>query len=167
MVFDSGTDDFGSLRNDEELEFTVDLTGADGTEVDFFATPSKKSGKRYADLLVLAELDHESPTLTSTLEAPAHAHASLRIRNVDRKGKNITTLNGEILSSESGIGLSSMNLYYAHGPYTPEGTSIRVNGNQFTITGFKELVPGISCDLLVGLTDPSQEAYSLKVTGTF
>lgn len=130
-------------------------------------TPSVKSGSVHADLLAMATLSLSADSLTSTLEAPHHSHVAMRLRNVDRNGNSMKSLSGEILSSESGLGLSSVKLYYAHGPYTPDNTSISVNGDQFTITGFDELVPGISHDVLVGLTDPPQESYSLKVTGTF
>lgn len=167
VPFGSGPTDIKPVKNGEDLEYEVSLTGVDGLDVEVRITPSVTSGSVHADLLAMATLSHDADSLTSTLEAPYHAHVSIRIRNVDRNGNNMTALSGEILSSESGIGLSSVNLYYAHGPFAPEGTSISVNGDQFSITGFKELVPGISYDLLVGLTDPPQQSYSLKLTGTF
>jgi len=163
----TGQNGVGSVKHGEDLQFEVDLTSVDGNDVEFYITPSTKSGSVHADLLAMAALSLSADSLTSTLEAPAHAHVSMRIRNVDRNGNSMDALSGELLTSESGISLSSVNLYHAHGPFTPADTSIQVNGNQFTITGFKELVPGVSYDLLLGLTDPPQESYSIKVTGTF
>lgn len=157
----------GELPDSAHVEFEVSLTSVDGDDVELHITPSVVVGTAHADLLAQAHLSHDADSLTSTLEAPYHANVSMRIRNVDRNGNSMTALSGELLTSEGGLGLSSVDIHYVHAPVTPESTSIQINGEQFTITGFDKLVPGTSYDLLVGFTDPPQEAYSLKVTGTF
>lgn len=162
-----GTGGVGDLKADESVEFEVDLTSVDGSEVEVWITPSTEKGSVHADLLALAPLSQAANSLTSTLDGPAHSHVLMRIRNVDRNSRMMDSLSGEVLPGGSGASLSTVDLYYPHGPYTPQGTAVQVSGNQFTITGFEVLGPGYSYDLLLGFTEPPQQGYSVKVTGSF
>jgi hypothetical protein len=166
----------GALPPGGTMEVEVDI-GNPGTAglINVHYTPSvsdkPKDSSAAADMLRTAELSVPSPGQILAMIDAGHSRSSAYFTNDEKPGNgaaSITALVGSVTSLPAGITLTSVHLQDPSANFAmPNGTTILLDGANFSITGFTALGPGETYELIVVLSARPSAPYKVMVDATF
>ncbi len=162
----------GAAADGDTLDLGLDISSTDGDEVTLHFTPFTKevlpTAAAHADLLPEYGLSASELSKTNSVGLPYHDRVAMRVTNVDSDGKALKGLTGGVnFGAGSSSVLQSAHLACSDSMNIPVGTEVMVEGGTFSITGFKQLTPGSSYDLVLVFSEAPAASYDVKVVGQF
>lgn len=156
------------VHNQGVVDVELDLTSVgNGAEIEVWFTPSRLTPTGHADVMTAMELSTQSPSVTSSLDGGYHPLSVMLVTNLMRSSSPIVAFTGQVrFASAPGVGLAGVELT-AVGGAALSGAQVSVQGNQFTITGFRPLRPGTSYELFVRLAAAPTSGYTVELTAQF